>query len=158
MALYGNTRLKDLLTFRMQMQPNSSGLICYRSRHGWIQKRRVGQPHRSLLRIGFCRPPCEGPQERLFGRRRGVRLRFAEVGMAKDHTVPSRQGGARHHAQILRAPAHGTLSFSRRLRRTASTAAIRCPSQRMTGTAIELPSALYRGPSAASFPRYSTSV
>jgi hypothetical protein len=32
-----------------------------------------------------------------------------------------------------------------------STAAMRSPIQRMTGTAIELPSALYRGPSAAGF-------
>ncbi len=39
-----------------------------------------------------------------------------------------------------------------------STIAIRSPIHRMTGTAIELPNARYRGPSAAGFLRYSTSV
>ena len=39
-----------------------------------------------------------------------------------------------------------------------STIFIRSPIHRMTGTAIELPNARYRGPSAAGFFRYSTSV
>ncbi len=90
MALYGNTCLKGSMTFRTPVQPDSSGAICSRSLDGWLQKQRVGEPYLSMFRTVFRIPPCEGPQERLSGRRRGAWLRIDEVCPARDTTVPPR--------------------------------------------------------------------
>jgi len=60
------------------------------------------------------------------------------IGEGKNRPVAAHSlGGARQHCSCSHLPAHEDL------RETISwTAAMRCPIQRMTGTAIELPSAL----------------
>ena len=72
-------------------------------------------------------------------------LHGSSVGSARARRRPAslqRLGGARQCRLHVRVPAHPALSLPCRSRRMASTAAMRCPIQRMTGTAIELPSAL----------------
>ncbi len=63
------------------------------------------------------------------------------VGMAEDATLLLGFGDMRLHLPNLRLPVHSNLRMPVS-RRMASTAAMRSPIQRMTGTAIELPSAL----------------
>jgi hypothetical protein len=65
----------------------------------------------------------------------------AEVGGGKKKTTFPRQGGARQYRPLC-SKAHAFSSAPGRSRRIASTASMRCPIQRMTGTAIELPRAL----------------
>jgi hypothetical protein len=156
MALYGNTCVKDCMAFRMPVQPSSGGTITSRLPPIRLQNQRVGQPHRPLS-IVLHTLPCEEPIWGRRNRRRVAQLQRRGGGKKKTCRSP-RLGGTRQHRPGLCAPVHETLPVPDPSRRIASTAAIRSPIQRMTGTAIELPSALYRGPSAAGLPRYSTSV
>ena len=158
MALYGHTCMKDCMMFRMPMQPGGSGgTIPCRLPPIWLQKQGVGEPHRPLsivLRI----LPCEGPVPGRRSREQVARLqRRGNEGSKKTRCSPQLGGACQCHLHV-RQMAHRTLPSPCRSRRMASTAAMRSPIHRMTGTAIELPSALYRGPSAAGLPRYSTSV
>jgi len=156
MALYRNTCMKDCMAFRMPVQPSSSGTITSRLPPIRLQKQAVGQPHRPLS-IVLHTLPCEGPILRRNRRRVAQIQRRGGEGKKKTRCFP-RLGGTRQYRSGLCAPVHETLPVPDPSRRITSTAAIRSPIQRMTGTAIELPSALYRGPSAADLPRYSTSV
>jgi hypothetical protein len=65
----------------------------------------------------------------------------AEVGDGKKKATFLREGGTRQY-RLLCPEAHASSPTPRPARRIASTAAMRCPIQCMTGLAIELPSAL----------------
>jgi hypothetical protein len=157
MALYENTCVKDCMAFRMPVQPSCGGAITSRLPPIRLQKQRVGEPHRPLS-IVLRTLPCEEP---VFGRRsrgRVARLQLRDGEGKKKVRCSPRLGGTRQYRPGLCAPAHDTLPVPDPSRRIASTVAMRSPIQRMTGTAIELPRALYRGLSAAGLLRYSTSV
>jgi len=135
LALDGNTCLKGAY-IRMPMQLHSSGTITCRLPCFRLQKQRAGGPHVPVFRIVLRIPPCEGPR---LGRlnRRPVAQPPRRVGEGGNRTVAAHSwGSARQHCPCSRLPAHEDL------RETISwTTAIRCPIQRMTGTAIELPRA-----------------
>ena len=141
MALYGNTCMKGCMAFRMPAQPDSDGTVSSRPPSIRLQKQVVGEPRRPLSIV--LRPlPCEEP---VYGRRnrKGVaRLqRRGSEGSKKTRCSPQ-LGGTRLCRPCLCAPAHDMLPVPDPSRRIASTAAMRSPIQRMTGLAIELPSAL----------------
>ena len=141
MAHYGNTCLKDSMAFRMPVQPDSSGATCTRLPLIGLQKQGAGKPHRPLS-IVLHILPCEEP---IFGRRnrrRVAQLQLRGGGGGKKALCSPRLGGMRQYRPGLCAPAHDALPVLAALRRIASTAAMRSPIQRMTGLAIELPSAL----------------
>jgi hypothetical protein len=141
MALYGNTCMKDCMAFRMPVQLDSDGTISSRPPPIQMQKQGEGEPHRSLS-IVLRTLRCEEP---VFGRRnrRGVAQLQVRGGGGKKKTRCSPQlGGTRLWCPHLCASAHDMLPVPDPSRRIASTAAMRSPIQRMTGMAIELPSAL----------------
>jgi hypothetical protein len=141
MALYGNTCMKDCMAFRMPAQPDSDGTVSSRPPAIRLQKQAVGEPRRPLS-IVLRTLPSEEP---VYGRRnrRGVAQFQLRGGGGKKKTRCSPQlGGTRLCRPCLCAPAHDMLPVPDPSRRIASTAAMRSPIQRMTGLAIELPSAL----------------
>jgi hypothetical protein len=121
------------------MPPDSSETIFRRLPLSRLQKQRVGEPYSPMARIVPAILPCEGPASGRRNGRRDVQHPLA-VGVAKYATLLSRLGDTRLHLPNLRMPVHGNLRMPVS-RRMASTAAMRAPIQRMTGTAIELPSA-----------------
>ena len=137
LAHYGNICLEGIDS-RDAHAIGQQGTIPRRLPLSRLQKQRMDGPHIPHLRIAFALP-CEGP---VFGRWSGRRdaQRPLSVGMAKDATLLLRLGDMRLHLPNLRMPVHGNLRMPVS-RRMASTAAMRSPIQRMTGTAIELPSA-----------------
>jgi len=120
------------------MPPASSGTIFRSLPLFRLQKQGVDGPHFPHLRMAFALP-CEGPVSGRWSGRWDAQ-RPLSVGMAEGAKLPSRLGDTRLHLPNLRMPVHGNLRMSVS-RRMASTAAMRSPIQRMTGTAIELPSA-----------------
>jgi hypothetical protein len=141
MALYENTCMKDCMAFRMPVQPDSSETTGARSPLFRLQKQAVGEPRRSLS-IVLRTLPCEEPVPGRRNRERVAQLqRRGGGGRKKAHCSPQ-LGGARQYRPGLCAPAHDRLPVPDPSRRIASTAAMRSPIQRMTGLAIELPSAL----------------
>ena len=86
--------------------------------------------------------PCEGPVSGRRSRGRAARLQLRGGEGKKKTRCSPRLGGTRSIVWICARAAHGTLPVPGPSRRIASTAAMRVPIQRMTGTAIELPRAL----------------
>jgi hypothetical protein len=155
--VYGNTCMKDCMAFRMPVQLDSNGTISSRLPPIRLQKQGEDEPHRSLS-IVLRTLPCEEPVPGRRNRRRVAQHQCRGGGGRKKAHCSPQLGGARQYRPCLCAPAHDRLPVPDPSRRIASTAAMRSPIQRMTGLAIELPSDLYRGPSAAGLPRYSTRV
>jgi len=156
-VLCGNTCMKDCMAFREPVQPDSGRTISCRLPPTRLQKQGVGEPHRPLS-IVLLTLPCEELVLGRRSRRRVARLQLRDDKGKKKARCSPRLGGTSSSRVGFCAPAHDTLPVPAPSWRIASTVAMRSPIQRMTGTAIELPRALYRGPSAESLPRYSTSV
>ena len=95
-----------------------------------------------MLSDGPHRSRCRAMRRVCSGRRSGTRdaQRTLSVGTAEDATLLLGLGDTRLHRPDSCTPTHSKLRMPVS-RRMASTAAMRSPIQRMTGTAIELPSA-----------------
>jgi len=107
-----------------------------------LQVLRVGTLHR-LAGIVVCSSlPGEDPVFGRQGRRRDADHPFRSGDGKKKPRLSPREGGTRQCRENLHTRVHPDLPLPCRSRRMASTAAMRSPIQRMTGTAIELPSAL----------------
>ena len=120
------------------MPPTSSETVLRRLPLSRLRKQGVDGPHFPHLRIDF-KLPCEGPVSgRWSGRRDAQQL--LSVGVAKYARLLLRLGDMHLHPPNSRMLVHDNLRMPVS-RRMASTAAMRSPIQRMTGTAIELPSA-----------------
>ena len=139
--MYGNTCMKDCMAFGMPVQLDSNGTISSRLPPIRLQKQGEGEPHRSLS-IVLRTLPCEEPVYGRRNRRGVVQLQLLGGGGKKKTRCSPQLGGTRPCRPYLCAPAHDMLPVPDPSRRIASTAAMRSPIQRMTGLAIELPSAL----------------